>query len=99
MTVVVKKSNILSWNRENVDSTPDVSGVYVLRNIPSLNGIIYIGSSENLNRRLVEHWLTGDVTESMWFDWYETTSTGSAKELEKSWISQYSPKYNTQNVG
>lgn len=96
---IVEKSNILVWGSDNINSVPAANGVYVLRNLPSTNGIIYIGSSEDIRRRLNEHWSTGDIPEVMWFDWYKTDTISFARELEQIWIAQYSPKYNSQGVG
>lgn len=95
---IIQKSNILTWSKEQIDLAPEEPGVYVLRNLPSLNGIIYIGCSENLRSRLNEHWNSTDIPEITWFDWYQTDSVPSARSLEKGWISQYAPKYN-QNIG
>lgn len=97
---IIQKSNILSWSRDNIDIIPsNSSGVYVLRNIPSLNGIIYIGSSDDIRRRLTEHWLLGDISETVWFDWYQTNTLEEAQIIERTWISQYTPKYNVQGLG
>jgi len=95
---VITKSNILSWTIENINSVPEQCGVYVLRNFPSINGIIYIDSTENLKRRLLEHYISRDIPEVDFFDWYQTDSRESAMELKKVWIEKYSPKYN-ERVG
>ncbi len=99
MVTIVEKSNILSWSMEHVATAPRKSGVYVLRNLPSdLSGIIYIGHSVDLRERLEGHWLSSDVPEVSWFDWYVTDTPEAARTLEKDWISKYSPKYN-QRIG
>jgi excinuclease UvrABC nuclease subunit len=73
---------------------PDTPGVYVLRSFPSPNGILYIGSGENLLCELQKHFISEDIPEVAFFDWYPTETIEQARQQEKSWILQYSPKYN-----
>jgi excinuclease UvrABC nuclease subunit len=77
---------------------PEAPGVYVLRNFPSLSGIIYIGSSKNLWYTLQKHLISGDIPEEItFFDWYPTETIEQARQQEKSWILQFSPKYNVHS--
>ncbi|MBI2514926.1 GIY-YIG nuclease family protein [Candidatus Wolfebacteria bacterium] len=69
-------------------------GLYVLRNFPGLNGIIYIGKSLTLKNRLLEHYNLGDVPEVLYFDWYPINTSSEIDRLEREWIIQYNPKYN-----
>ena len=72
------------------------SGIYVLRTATGeIAGIVYIGSSDNLERRLSRHFLLGDVPGILFFDWYETSSSENARTIEKQWIVKYSPKSTT----
>ena len=94
MTNVIKQSGVLPWQATNISAAPSRSGVYVLRTATEIGSIIYIGSSDSLERRLNEHFLSGDVPGVLFFDWYETSSIENARDVEKQWIVKYSPKYN-----
>ena len=94
MTSIIKQSGILPWQATNIASSPSKPGVYVLRTSTEIGSIIYIGSSDNLERRLNEHFLSADIPGVLFFDWYETGSLESARSVEKQWIVKYSPKYN-----
>ena len=86
MTNVIKQSGVLPWQATNISAAPSRSGVYVLRTATEIASIIYIGSSDNLERRLNEHLLLGDVPGVSFFDWYETSSIEDARNIEKQWI-------------
>jgi len=94
MTSVIKQSGILPWQATNIASAPSKPGVYVLRIATEISSIVYIGSSDSLERRLNEHFLSGDVPGVLFFDWYETGSLEDARNIEKQWIIKYSPRYN-----
>lgn len=89
-----KLTDLLLWNRVSMNVVPEAPGVYVLRNFPSPSGIIYIGSSENLWYGLQKHLTSGDIPGVTFFDWYSTETVEQAREQERNWILQYSPKYN-----
>ncbi len=89
-------STILFWNPVYINTIPESPGVYVLRNFPSPNGIIYIGSSDNLRERLQKHFTSGDIPEVAFFDYYATGTVEEARAQEGDWILQYSPKYNVR---
>lgn len=90
----IRKSSIMSWTYGNISSTPDVAGVYVLRDANQT--IIYIGSAgaSRLRERLLEHWNESDIPGVSYFDWYQTSSTEEARVLEKAWIAEHRPKHN-----
>lgn len=92
---IINKSKILGWNAEEINKTPSSCGIYVLRNIPSINGIIFIGSSKNLLSDIKELFNSNKIPEAAWFDWYETDDEESARLTQKEWIEKYTPKYNT----
>lgn len=94
MTNVIKQSGILSWEATNIAAAPSRSGVYALRTSTEISSIVYVGSSDNLERRLNEHFLLGDVPGVLFFDWYETNSVENARNIEKQWIIKYAPRYN-----
>lgn len=88
----IKRSDILPWTESDIRSTPEATGVYILRD--SENVMIYIGMSTNLRQRLLEHWTKKDIPGVAFFDWYQTTDEENARKLEEKWIKKYSPKYN-----
>ncbi len=96
MPRIKNKSNILPWSIDNITVTPPMPGVYVLRDSTSV--IIYIGSSGDLKERLKEHFLSKDISDVLFFDWYETNGINEARELEKNWIEEYHPKFNIRNI-
>lgn len=96
MTNIIKQSGILPWQATNIALAPSRPGVYVLRTATEIGSIIYIGSTDNLERRLNEHFLSGDIPGVLFFDWYETGLLEDARNIEKQWIIKYSPKYNHQ---
>jgi excinuclease UvrABC nuclease subunit len=91
---IVNKSNILNWTIERINEAPPNSGVYVLRSVPSLNGILYIGCSENIKKSLTLHITNNNIPEAVWFDWYQTDSFPEAQSIQKQWVTKYTPKYN-----
>jgi len=99
MTRITTKSGILSWSIKGIKDAPSKTGAYVLRNDSSAEGIIYIGSTNNLERRLMEHFLSEDIPEVLFFDWYQTSNIENARYLERSWIIKYIPKYNEKING
>ncbi len=94
MINIIKQSGILPWQATNIALAPSKPGIYVLRTATEISSIIYIGSSDNLERKLNEHFLLGDVPGVLFFDWYETGSLEDARNIEKQWIIEHSPKYN-----
>lgn len=97
MTVSKNSNNLLNWSKEEIENTPRFQGVYVLRNFPTNNGIIYIGSTSNLHKQLTQHWLLNDIEEVKFFDWYQTDNEETANAIKKILIEKFSPKYN--NIG
>jgi len=94
---ITKKSSILPWSIENIINSPAGTGVYVLRDATSIERIIYIGSTDNLERRLKEHFLSKDIPNVLYFDWYETDGIISARDVEKKWVDKYHPEFNVQD--
>jgi len=94
MTNIIKQSGILPWQATNISLAPSKPGVYALRVSTEISSVIYIGSADNLERILNEHFLSGDIPGVSFFDWYETGSLSEARDIEKQWIIEYSPKYN-----
>src|SRR4051812_46061842 len=96
MTDITNKSGILPWDIEKIQDAPAKTGVYVLRTATDLGSIIYVGSSENLQQRLREHFSSGEIPNVVFFDWYETNDLNKAISIERIWVEKYSPKFNTR---
>ena len=94
MPEIVQKSGVLPWEKSNIDSVPTEKGVYVLRNIPTINGIIFISYANNLRQALKERIELGDIPDVSWFDWYQIDTEEAALDITASWIAKYNPKYN-----
>lgn len=98
MSVIVERSEIMLWNRENIERTPDSCGVYTLRTSTTIESIIYIGMAGDarLRERLLDHFNQKDISGVLFFDWYRTQTEADARELEQLWITKYHPQCNTQ---
>ena len=94
MSDITNKSGILPWQIESIQSVPSKPGVYVLRTATEIASIVYIGSTENLEKRLREHFSSGEIPNIAFFDWYETDSFDRAIAIERKWIKNYTPKFN-----
>lgn len=94
MTSIIKKSGILSWTIDSIEVAPQEKGVYVMRNLPTQNGIIYIGYTDNLRQELKQMWETKQIIDVVWFDWYQVNTKEKGEEILGKWIEKYSPKYN-----
>lgn len=92
----IKKSGILQWERENIDSVPDTCGVYTLRSNTRIGGILYVGKAGvgRLKERILEHFKSKDIPGVIFFDWYETRTEDDAKALESFWRTRYNPPHN-----
>ncbi len=93
MSGITEKSTILQWLRENIDSASNNKGVYILRNIPTLNGIVYISYSENIKQSLLEDFESENFPDVEWFDWYEVDTKENGLEICKMWLEKYLPKF------
>ena len=97
MTSIINKSEgVLPWNTENFESLPTSKGIFVVRNLPTQNGIIYIAYAENLNKEIKACWELKLMSDAMWFDWYEVGTKEYGEDLLKKWIGRFSPKYNIE---
>ena len=94
MPNIVSKSGILQWNNESIELTPSKIGVYVLRDLPTINGIVYIAYSDNLKESLKEKFVKMSNYDIAWFDWYEVDTKDYGEKITQEWIGKYSPKYN-----
>ena len=57
MTSIIKKSEgVLPWTVDSLDIVPAERGIYVIRNLPTQNGIVYIDYTENLQEELKQQW-------------------------------------------
>lgn len=97
MTTIIRRSEIMPWTRENLQTVPNVSGVYTFRSSTTIESILYIGMAGpgRLRERLLEHFDSGEIGGTSYFDWYETSTEEDARVLEGMWITKYHPPYNT----
>ncbi len=95
MTDKIRKSSVevLPWNIDNIKKAPSESGVCVLRAGSESTSILYIPSSDNIERTLSEHFLSKDIPDVLFFDWY-VADLKDARDLESLWIAEYKPKNN-----
>jgi excinuclease UvrABC nuclease subunit len=97
MPAIIRKSEIIHWSRENIQTVPDTNGVYTLRSSTTIESILYIGMAGpgRLRDRLLEHFNSQEIGGINYFDWYETNTEEDARILESMWITKYHPPYNT----
>lgn len=97
MPAIINKSEIMPWTRDNIQTSPNVSGVYTLRSSTTVESILYIGmaGAGRLRERILEHFSSGDISGVNYFDWYQTQTEEDARVLENMWITKYHPPYNT----
>ena len=84
---------VLPWTIDNINKAPTNPGVCVLRSGSEQVSILYITSSDNLQRTLSELFLSKDIQEVSFFDWYEA-GLADSRLIESDWIAKYKPKYN-----
>ena len=89
---VVRRWNINRWSRTNIDAMPDYVGVYEILN--SAETVNYVGSTNQLRRRLLEHWNQGDIPGAYYFRAYQCSSRQNAASEERKLIRRYDPPYN-----
>ncbi len=89
---VVRRWNIKRWNYTNIDAMPDYVGVYEILN--SSETVNYVGSTNQLRRRLLEHWNQRDIPGAYYFRAYQCNSRQNATSEERRLIRRYNPPYN-----
>ena len=81
MTSIIKKSEgVLPWTVDSLDIVPAERGIYVIRNLPTQNGIVYIDYTENLQEELKQQWETKQIPDAVWFDWYQVGTKAYGEE-------------------
>ena len=88
----VMRFNTKRFGIQNILETPSVKGVYVIKD--RYGRPQYIGRSNDLSRRLLEHFDQGDIGDARRFSAIQTRTDGAAKKLEKQMIKTYCPPYN-----
>jgi len=88
----VRRFNTRRFGIENILSTPKVKGVYVIKD--RYDRPQYVGSSNDLSRRLIQHFDQRDIGDSRGFMAYQTKTENAAKVLERKLIRKYCPPYN-----
>jgi excinuclease UvrABC nuclease subunit len=92
----LRRFNRKRFGLQNIQSTPNVRGVYVI--LDRYDRPQYIGKSNNLSRRLMEHFDSMDVGDARGFTAYQTRTEGAALKLEKKLIRRYCPPYNVKDT-
>jgi excinuclease UvrABC nuclease subunit len=77
-------------------ATPPVKGVYLI--LDRYDQVQYVGKSNNLSRRLMEHLDNGDIGDARRFMAYQTRTENAALKLEKKLIRSYCPPYNIRDT-
>ncbi len=95
MTSITKNSGgVLPWSDDSIENAPAEKGLYVLRSLPTQNGIAFIGYTDNLKKELKDKWENREIPEVAWFDWYTVATKDYGEDLLKKWVEKYSPKLN-----
>jgi excinuclease UvrABC nuclease subunit len=94
--MVVRRFNSKRLGIENITATPPVKGVYMI--LDRYQRVQYVGKSNNLPRRLLEHLNSGDIGDARKFTAYQTRTEHSAETLERELIRRYCPPYNIRNT-
>ena len=93
----VRRFNTKRFGIENILDTPSVTGVYVIKD--RYDRPQYVGRSNDLSRRLLEHFDQRDIGDARRFSAIQTRTDGAAKKLEKRLIQDYCPPYNYHHTG
>jgi excinuclease UvrABC nuclease subunit len=80
----------------NISGIPAVKGVYLI--LDRYNRVQYVGKSNNLLRRLMEHHDDNDIGDARRFMAYQTKTEGAALKLERKLIRSYCPPYNIRDA-
>ena len=94
MSGITQKSGVLAWTTDKIEEAPSSGGIYVLRSLPAVNGIIYLRYSDDVRQSLKQHLIGNDIPEVSWFDWYQIDDKGAALKIVEDWLVKYAPKYN-----
>lgn len=87
---IIKKSEILTWNEENINNSSDNIGVFVLRSSPINGAVVYIEKSNNLKGDLLDCYNQNKISDVKFFNWYETETIESANLLKNELTLKYS---------
>lgn len=90
----MKRINIRHFGPKNIIKIPQEPGTYVLLN--RTQQIQYVGSSNNLRKRLMDHLRLRDVPDLRYFRAYRTRSVNEAIKLEKKLYHKHRPPYNVK---
>lgn len=89
---IKQKSGIFTWSEENINSSPNSPGVFILRSSPINGAIIYVGASGNLKENLLKYFREGTFLDAKFFDWYTTDTEEEAELIKKEWDIKYNIK-------
>jgi len=91
---IIKESDYLRYDEENIDQVPDVTGVYAF--FDYFQNWLYVGSAGagRLSERIKEHWRADEWPDVAYFRWFQADSEDNARRTELDWIRKHNPKYN-----
>lgn len=92
MVAIKHRWNSRPWSRTRIEEIPNSPGVYLLLSYEG--NVNYVGKSNELRRRLMEHYNDEDVPGVRHFMCYQTYSTRDAEILERQLLNEYDPPYN-----
>lgn len=94
--MAVRRFNTKRFGVQNVSDTPPVKGVYLI--MDRFERVQYVGKSNDLSRRLMEHLNNEDIGDARKFAAYQTRTDHAAEVLEKKLIRRYCPPYNIRDT-
>ena len=85
------KTAVLHWNEKNLDTIPDVAGVYILRN--AAKQIVFIGSAPagRLYDLLLQHWNASDIPTVAYVECFQMATSEEAQAWGLSLITRILP--------
>jgi excinuclease UvrABC nuclease subunit len=92
----VRRFNTKRFGIQNILFIPAVKGVYVVKD--RYDRPQYIGKSNNLNRRLLQHFDQADIGDARRFTAYQTRTENAASTLGRKLIRRYCPPYNVHDT-
>lgn len=93
---IVRRWNTKSFTWDNIEQITEVVGIYFLYN--SSGSLIYIGSTNNLYVRLLQHKNGGDIPNVLYFSAWQMSSLAEARRREIQLIQSNDPYHNVHHV-
>lgn len=83
------------FSEKNIENVKEGPGVYKFFN--PRDSLTYVGKTNNLQERLLQHLNEGDIPNVRKFEVKHTESTREAERMEKNIIQRSKPIHNEQN--